>query len=246
MLFLFDVDGTLTPPRLKICDDMILFLNDMKKKGIHLGIVGGSDYAKIEEQVSKEVLLLFDHVFSENGMVLHRQGQIVHSQNMKKRYSQAMINAFISAVLLYIGDLDIPVKTGTFVEFRKGMINISPIGRNCSQEERDDFEKYDQIHKVREKMIQYLEENFSHMCFDYSIGGQISFDVFPRNFNKTFCLNYLPHNEPIHFFGDKTDVGGNDFEIYEDGRVIGHKVETYKDTIILGNMLYKMYFTDFS
>ncbi len=34
---------------------------------------------------------------------------------------------------------------GTFVEFRNGMINISPIGRNCSQDEREAFEKYDKV-----------------------------------------------------------------------------------------------------
>lgn len=26
------------------------------------------------------------------------------------------------------------------------MINVSPIGRNCSQEERDEFERYDKVH----------------------------------------------------------------------------------------------------
>ena len=36
---------------------------------------------------------------------------------------------------------------GTFIEFRSGMINVSPIGRNCSQEERDEFEKYDKVRK---------------------------------------------------------------------------------------------------
>jgi hypothetical protein len=25
------------------------------------------------------------------------------------------------------------------------MINVSPIGRNCSQEERDEFERYDKV-----------------------------------------------------------------------------------------------------
>ena len=35
---------------------------------------------------------------------------------------------------------------GTFIEFRSGMLNVSPIGRNCSQEERDDFEKYDKVY----------------------------------------------------------------------------------------------------
>lgn len=28
------------------------------------------------------------------------------------------------------------------------MINVSPIGRNCSQEERDEFEKYDKVGKL--------------------------------------------------------------------------------------------------
>ena len=39
-----------------------------------------------------------------------------------------------------IADLVIPVKRGTFIEFRTGMLNISPIGRNCSPKERDAFE----------------------------------------------------------------------------------------------------------
>ena len=38
-----------------------------------------------------------------------------------------------------IADLDIHQKRGTFVEFRNGMINVSPIGRNCNQEERDEI-----------------------------------------------------------------------------------------------------------
>jgi Eukaryotic phosphomannomutase len=37
---------------------------------------------------------------------------------------------------------------GTFIEFRSGMINVSPIGRNCSQEERDEFERYDKVHMI--------------------------------------------------------------------------------------------------
>ena len=32
---------------------------------------------------------------------------------------------------------------GTFIEFRNGMINVSPIGRNCSKSERDAFEEFD-------------------------------------------------------------------------------------------------------
>jgi phosphomannomutase len=34
----------------------------------------------------------------------------------------------------------------------------------------------------------------------------------------------------IHFFGDKTSPGGNDYEIFDDSRTIGHTVKDPKDT----------------
>jgi phosphomannomutase len=34
----------------------------------------------------------------------------------------------------------------------------------------------------------------------------------------------------IHFFGDKTYKGGNDFEIYEDSRTQGHSVKNPEET----------------
>jgi phosphomannomutase len=72
----------------------------------------------------------------------------------------------------------------------------------------------------------------------YSIGGQISFDVFPQGWDKRYCLQHLEneakaggvHYTTIHFFGDKTHKGGNDNEIYEDPRTIGHAVANPDDT----------------
>lgn len=34
---------------------------------------------------------------------------------------------------------------GTFIEFRNGMLNVSPVGRSCSQEERIEFYQLDQV-----------------------------------------------------------------------------------------------------
>lgn len=34
---------------------------------------------------------------------------------------------------------------GTFIEFRNGMLNISPIGRNCTVEERMEFSEIDKV-----------------------------------------------------------------------------------------------------
>ena len=62
---------------------------------------------------------------------------------MNDRHALRCLQELINFILHYVADLDIPIKRGTFIEFRNGMLNVSPIGRNCSQEERDDFEKFD-------------------------------------------------------------------------------------------------------
>jgi hypothetical protein len=53
-------------------------------------------------------------------------------------------------------------------------------------------------------MVSVLREKFAHLNLTFSIGGQISFDVFPQGWDKTYCLRYLEEFQEIHFFGDKT------------------------------------------
>lgn len=121
---------------------------------------------------------------------------------------------------------------GTFIEFRSGMLNISPIGRNCSQEERCEFEQYDLKHNIRATMIDALKKNFPDFGVQYSIGGQISFDIFPSGWDKTYCLQFLEADgfDEIHFFGDKTHKGGNDYEIFICPKVQPHRVTSPEDT----------------
>ena len=85
------------------------------------------------------------------------------------------------------------------------MLNVSPIGRNCSQEERDEFDAYDKVHKIRATIIDAIKREFPDLPLTYSIGGQISFYVFPNGWDKTYCLQYVENDfKDIHFFGDKT------------------------------------------
>ena len=112
------------------------------------------------------------------------------------------------------------------------MFNISPIGRNCSREERNDYEKFDLEHNVRQNMVEAMRKEFADLNLTYSIGGQISFDVFPNGWDKTYCLRFLDEGDfaEIHFFGDKTFEGGNDYEIFTSERTIGHTVTSPEDT----------------
>lgn len=60
--------------------------------------------------------------------------------------------------------------------------------------------------KVRETFIAVLKQKFPDYGLTYSIGGKISFDIFPNGWDKTYCLKHVEDEEfeEIHFFGDKT------------------------------------------
>lgn len=223
VIALFDVDGTLTAPRKVVTLKMLQFMKELGKV-VTIGVVGGSDLVKISEQLGQSVITDYDYVFAENGLVAYKEGQLIGAQSLKTFLGEKNLKEFINFTLHYIADLDIPIKRGTFIEFRSGMINVSPIGRNCSQEERDEFERYDKVHNIRPKLVSVLREKFAHLNLTFSIGGQISFDVFPQGWDKTYCLRYLDDISEIHFFGDKTYKGGNDHEIFESKRTNGHTV----------------------
>ena len=81
-ILLFDVDGTLTAPRL-VCElrnrftdgivqtveaEMLEFLEEIKDL-ITIGFVGGSDLGKIKEQLGDDCVTRFHYSFSQNGLL---------------------------------------------------------------------------------------------------------------------------------------------------------------------------------
>ncbi|XP_077979737.1 phosphomannomutase 2-like [Glandiceps talaboti] len=232
-LCLFDVDGTLTPSRQIITDDMYDFMMKLKEKVV-VGLVGGSDFVKIAEQMggSERMLKDFDFVFSENGLVAYKAGELIAKQSIQRHLGEEVVQKLINFALKYMSELILPVKRGTFVEFRSGLINLCPVGRSCSQEERIQFNELDQKEKIREKFVEALRKEFSEYGLVFSIGGQISIDAFPKGWDKTYSLNHLKDEgfKVTHFFGDKTMKGGNDHEIFADPRIIGHTVTSPDDT----------------
>ena len=81
-------------------------------------------------------------------------------------------------------------------------------------------------------MVEEMKKVFPEYKLQYSIGGQISIDVFPQGWTKQYCLQFVEGKyDEIHFFGDMTMEGGNDYEIFNDPRVHGHTVKNPEDTI---------------
>ena len=85
-----------------------------------------------------------DYGFTENGLYSFKKGELFFtkvsfkkiiimnvSKSIKDELGEENLQKFIKTVLHYIADLEIPIKRGTFIEYRTGMLNVSPIGRNC-------------------------------------------------------------------------------------------------------------------
>ena len=231
---LFDVDGTLTIARGEVTPEMNNFLAALREK-IVIGTVGGSDFPKQQEQLGNDVQQRFDYCFGENGLTAFKGEEQLGSQSFREYLGEDKLRELINFLLQYLANLtDVPVKRGTFIEYRNGMLNVSPIGRACSRSERNEFEVWDKESKCRETMVAVLEKEFGERFgLTFSIGGQISFDVFPTGWDKTYCLQFLEKDgyDEIHFFGDKTYKGGNDYEIFHSEKTIGHTVTSPEDTM---------------
>ena len=135
-LVLFDVDGTLTPARLTVSEEVRKTLAKLRNKWC-IGFVGGSDLSKQLEQLGPNVLDEFDYSFSENGLTAYRLGKELASQSFINWLGEEKYNKLAVFILRYLSEIDLPKRRGTFLEFRNGMINVSPIGRNASTEERN-------------------------------------------------------------------------------------------------------------
>jgi len=141
---------------------MLELLSQLRHK-VAIGFVGGSDLVKQQEQLgtaSVPVTSLFDFCFAENGLTAYRMGVPLASSSFIKWIGEEPYQKLVKFILHYIADLEIPKKRGTFIEFRNGMINVSPIGRNASIEERNEYEKYDLEHGIRKKFVEDIRAAF--------------------------------------------------------------------------------------
>jgi phosphomannomutase len=238
-LLLFDLDNTLTLSRGKITPEMKELIKSLDNSKYELGVVSGSDLNKIKEQL-EEAANHFTWIFTENGLVTYFAGQPTpySSTSLIKHLGEGNYQELVNECLWVLCETKLPLKRGVFLELRTGLLNICPVGRTCSQKEREEFEEYDKKHKVRERIVNQLSLRLKHLKLKFSIGGQISIDAFPEGWDKTYCLQFINGKyDEIKFYGDNIRPGGNDYEIGIDKRVKAYSVSNWKDTF---NLLSKL------
>jgi len=233
-LLLFDLDGTLVKSTLKIERNMLDRLYKLKEN-YKICLVSGGTYEKMLNQINKENECLFDYIFSESGVITYKNKELIHTNNIKNVLTEYLLQEIINFVLIYIANLDLPYKRGNFINFRKGSLYISPIGGDCSMEERTFFSEFDKINKIREKMVKILKKNFESYNIDIMIGGQIGLVIHPKGWDKTYVFKIINIEEydEIFFFGDRCEPNGNDYPLYSHPKIKGYHVKDENHTLSL-------------
>ena len=235
-LLLFDVDGTLAKSTLQIEDNMTEMLKSISKRdNYEMSIVGGGTYEHIIFQIGKDNEKLFKYIFSENGLVIYKDGELFHKNDIKEMMGEKLIQRVLNFTLRYIANLEIPCKRGSFVRFRTGMMYITPVGGDCSKEERAEFAEYDAKHNIRTKMQKALLHEFKDENIDVLIGGQIGIGLHPKKWDKSYILNFvkLEKYKSVSFFGDRCTPTGNDYPLFSHKDIEGHFVRDPEHTFSL-------------
>ena len=204
-VFVFDVDGTLTPARETIDPEFeSWFYEFCQNNDVYL--VSGSDRPKTLEQIGQRIYDACLGVYQCNGNEHWYRNRRVKSNGWKPSYE---LTHYLENKLHHS---PYPFKTDKHVERRTGMINFSTVGRAANQRQRAAYYEWDNKHKEREHIADELNRKFKDL--NASIGGHISIDIYPKGADKSQVLKDLIEvYSEIHFFGDKTQHGGNDYPI---------------------------------
>ena len=227
-IILFDMDGTLTPPRKKIDRKVITSLRDLSMHA-EIGIVTGSDFDYLMQQCEP----MFGiggvpcdkiHLLPCNGTKYYKWGNgrrfhLTSNSDMIEKIKRESYNSLLSKLFSYqlkiSSEHNLPY-TGTFFHYRGSMLNWCPIGRLAGDAERESWIQSDKESEIRKSYLEEIESFFQKedISCHAALGGSTSIDIFPKGWDKTYSLKYF-QNYATWFVGDKCTGDGNDRTIFE-------------------------------
>lgn len=178
-------------------------------EGTDFYIVTGSDIKKIKEQIPQTIMQRVTGIFASMGNEFYQKGSRISKNEFVPEES------LIELLEEYVSNTKYPYQLfPNHIERRCGMINFCVVGRDCPLEERFKYQNWDNQSREREAIASELSKLYPQYSFE--IGGAISIDIVPNGFGKAQVVDKLremhPH-EKVIFFGDRTDQGGNDYEV---------------------------------
>ena len=184
MIYIFDVDGTLTPSRLPMTEEFAKFFDVWSSEGIFKNsfaypeikkelvrknkyyLVTGSDLEKTKEQLPTAYIDRAEAIFTCCGNQMWKDNELIYDN--KFELSTKLKNT-LEVVLM---SNQYKHRYGNHIEDRGSMVNFSIVGRDCTQEQREEYFEWDKQSLERKIIAQAIKEKFPDL--DAVIGGQIT------------------------------------------------------------------------
>ena len=225
MKFIFDVDGTITPSRKRISEDFLPFFNEFVENN-DVYLVTGSDRDKTLEQVTPEIYNKCKRVYNCSGSDSYEGDKNVYRDDWELPNA---VERFLQDELDFS---QFTIRNGNHIERRPGAVNFSILGRGKDPSVgREEYVKWDKIHSERRCIALRILDRFPDL--NVALGGQTGIDIGPLGSDKSQILRDFSEDDELHFFGDRTENGGNDYTLSEAVKSRGgksYKVDTWKDT----------------
>mgnify|MGYP003147522286 CR=1 FL=1 len=239
-IYLFDVDGTLTPSKAEITPSFKNFFKSwMSKKEVY--IISGGSFERIVGQLGSEITDQCAGIFGCMGNIFLQRRELINPSGFDE-WEIIYENTFKAPSGFYesldeeVRNSAYPIKTGRHHEERVGMVNFSVVGRNANTTQRKAYAEYDAQNLERHAIVERLKEKYPKI--DFVIGGAVSIDIFNIGNDKSqvidrYFAESLEHNR-IVFVGDRIAFPGNDHALstalrqHPNGEA--HEVETWEDT----------------
>jgi len=215
-IYIFDVDGTLTPSRLPMTKEFQKFFKEWIKEN-KFYLVTGSDLPKLQEQMcfyDIEAEGIFtccgNQFWLPNPSVPIQSADLIYDNKFKV---PRKLNKLLGTIM---SNSQYPYRYGNHIEDRGSMVNFSIVGRDCTQEQREEYFEWDKQSLEREIIANAVKEKFPDL--DAVIGGQISIDIYPKGNDKSQVLEHIEKRHSkgeLIFIGDGIQNGGNDYPLAE-------------------------------
>jgi phosphomannomutase len=217
-VFIFDVDGTLTPSRQPMTKEFQEFFSEWVKKN-KFYLVTGSDLPKLQEQMCMYDIEA-EAIFTCCGNEMWKPDPHIVNISAYQIYENKfeLTNKLKSMLDVILMASPYPDRYGNHIEDRGSMLNFSVVGRDCNQLQREIFYGWDNKHNERKKISNVIKEKFPEL--DAVLGGQISIDIYPKGNDKSQVLEHIKDRNVVStktdefiFIGDRTEKGGNDYPL---------------------------------
>jgi phosphomannomutase len=254
-IVLFDMDGTLTPPRKRMGWGILNALTDLQSKDFEIGIVTGSDMDYVKQQLD----IVFDvspldpfklHYLPCNGTKYFKMQQdgfkSIYENDMRENLNESAWRRLIQLLTSLQSSItrvhrNIPM-TGNFINYRGSMINWCPIGRQATEKDRMEWCLWDKRQNIRNNWLTIARQGLNNADLEHIIikmGGDTSFDIYPDGWDKTFAFRNFKDYDKVYFVGDRCTLHGNDREAYLAAGDLGHSTTGPEETIKIINNIIK-------